>query len=54
MNMIAEGYYATKSMYELNKEQLHIDMPIAEAVYNIIYNNKPAKAEIELLSQKLI
>lgn len=54
MNMIAEGYYATKSMYELNKEQLHIDMPIAEAVYNIIYNNKSAKAEIELLSQKLI
>lgn len=54
MNMIAEGYYATKSMYELNKEQLHIDMPIAEAVYNIVYNNKPAKAEIELLSTKLI
>jgi hypothetical protein len=29
-------------------------MPIAEAVYNIIYNNKPAKAEIEKLSTKLI
>ena len=54
MNMIAEGYYATKSMYELNAEQLHIEMPIAEAVYNIIYNNKPAKAEIEKLSTKLI
>ena len=54
MNMIAEGYYATKSMFELNAEQLHIDMPIAEAVYNIIYNNKPAKAEIEKLSTKLI
>lgn len=54
MNMIAEGYYATKSMYELNAEQLHIDMPIAEAVYNIIYRNKPVKPEIEQLSLKLI
>jgi glycerol-3-phosphate dehydrogenase (NAD(P)+) len=54
MNMIAEGYYATKSMFELNAEQLHIDMPIAEAVYNIIYKNMPAKAEIEKLSAKLI
>jgi glycerol-3-phosphate dehydrogenase len=29
-------------------------MPIAEAVYNIIYKNMPAKAEIEKLSAKLI
>ncbi|MEI6507674.1 MAG: NAD(P)H-dependent glycerol-3-phosphate dehydrogenase [Bacteroidota bacterium] len=54
MNMIAEGYYATKSMFELNKEKLHIDMPIAKAVYNIIYNNKPVKSEIEELCQKLV
>lgn len=54
MNMIAEGFYATKSMYELNKEQLHIDMPIAEAVYNIIYGDMPARAAIEKLSEKLI
>ena len=54
MNMIAEGYYATKSMFELNKEKLHIDMPIAEAVYNIIYNGHPVKQEIELLSEKLV
>lgn len=54
MNMIAEGFYATKSMYELNKEQLHIEMPIAEAVYNIIYGDMPARGEIEKLSEKLI
>lgn len=54
MNMIAEGYYATKSMFELNKEKLHIDMPIAEAVYNIIYKDQPARREIERLSEKLI
>jgi glycerol-3-phosphate dehydrogenase (NAD(P)+) len=54
MNMIAEGYYATKTMFELNQEKLHIDMPIAEAVYNIIYNNRPVKGEIEKLCQKLV
>jgi glycerol-3-phosphate dehydrogenase (NAD(P)+) len=54
MNMIAEGFYATKSLYELNKEQLHIDMPIAEAVYKIIYGDMPARAAIEKLSEKLI
>lgn len=54
MNMIAEGYYATKSMYELNRDKLHIDMPIAEAVYNIIYGNQPVKDEIEKLCQKLV
>jgi len=54
MNMIAEGFYATKSMYELNHEQLHIDMPIAEAVYNIIYGNIPVREAIEKLSEKLI
>jgi glycerol-3-phosphate dehydrogenase (NAD(P)+) len=54
MNMIAEGFYATKSMYELNQEQLHIDMPIAEAVYNIIYKGEPVKKAIQQLCEKLI
>lgn len=54
MNMIAEGYYATKSMFELNQQSLHIDMPIAEAVYNIIYREQPARREIELLCSKLV
>jgi glycerol-3-phosphate dehydrogenase (NAD(P)+) len=54
MNMIAEGYYATKTMHELNMEELHVDMPIAEAVYSIIYGNTPARKAIENLSNKLI
>ncbi|MES2689382.1 MAG: glycerol-3-phosphate dehydrogenase, partial [Bacteroidota bacterium] len=51
--MIAEGYYATKSMFELSNT-LKIDMPIARAVYNVIYNNQPALNEIKQLSEKLI
>lgn len=34
MEMIAEGYYGTKCIKELNKH-LHVNMPIVDAVYNI-------------------
>lgn len=54
MNMVAEGYYATKSMHELNHEQLFIDMPIADAVYDIVYGNVPVKIAIEKLTEKLV
>lgn len=53
MKMIAEGYYATKSLFELNETSLKVDMPIAEAVYNIIYKDQPARREIEKLTAKL-
>ncbi len=53
MKMIAEGYYATKSVHELN-ESANIKMPIMDAMYNIIYRNQPAKFEIEKLSEKLV
>ncbi|MEA3451170.1 MAG: NAD(P)H-dependent glycerol-3-phosphate dehydrogenase, partial [Bacteroidota bacterium] len=41
MNMIAEGYYAVESFHKINA-QYNIYMPILEAVYNILYDNKPA------------
>ncbi|MBC7693899.1 MAG: NAD(P)H-dependent glycerol-3-phosphate dehydrogenase [Burkholderiales bacterium] len=52
MNMIAEGYYAVKCVTEINKKY-NVHMPITNAVNNIIYNNKDAKFEMELLSEKL-
>lgn len=52
MNMIAEGYYAVKCVYEINKKY-KVDMPITNAVYNIIYNNKDPRREMSLLSEKL-
>jgi glycerol-3-phosphate dehydrogenase (NAD(P)+) len=52
MNMIAEGYYAVKCVYEINK--IHqVDMPITTAVYNIIYKQMPPAKEIQALSEKL-
>lgn len=48
MNMVAEGYYATKCIMEMNKEH-GVDIPIVEAVYAILYKNKhPVKAMQEL------
>ncbi len=52
MNMIAEGYYSVKSIYEINKKY-KVYMPIVEAVYNILYKNKPPANEIKLLTDKI-
>jgi len=52
MNMIAEGYYAVKCVYEINKK-FKVNMPITNAVYNIIYQNKDVRKEIIELSNLL-
>jgi len=52
MNMIAEGYYATKSIMEINSK-FNVDMPILNAVYGILYARKSPKNEIKLLTEKL-
>lgn len=52
MNMIAEGYYATKCIYEINKKY-RVDMPIAEAVYSILYEEKYPAYVIKRLTEKL-
>jgi glycerol-3-phosphate dehydrogenase (NAD(P)+) len=52
MNMIAEGYYAVKCVYEINKT-FKVHMPITNAVYNIIYQNHNVRKEIAGLSNLL-
>ncbi|WP_299126715.1 NAD(P)H-dependent glycerol-3-phosphate dehydrogenase [uncultured Winogradskyella sp.] len=54
MNMIAEGYYATKSSYLLNEKNLKkTKLPIINAVYDILYDNKNPKKVFEKLTDKL-
>ncbi len=52
MNMIAEGYYAVKSIHELNKK-LQVNMPITAAAYNILYERIAPAVELEILKEKL-
>ena len=52
MNMVAEGYYASRCINEINKE-FRIDMPIAEAVYMILYEQKYPAYVIKQLTDKL-
>lgn len=52
MNMVAEGYYASKCINEINKEY-RIDMPIAEAVYKILYEQRYPAYVIKQLTDKL-
>ncbi len=50
MEMIVEGYYGTKCIKEIN-ERYRVEMPILEAVYNILYQKQFAGNQIEALSQ---
>ena len=52
MNMVAEGYYAAKGIYEINKK-FKVDMPIVDAVYNILYEKISPIMEMRLLAGKL-
>lgn len=49
MEMIAEGYFGTKCMKEINRH-LHVNMPILDAVYNILYERIAPQVEIRLLT----
>jgi glycerol-3-phosphate dehydrogenase (NAD(P)+) len=52
MNMIAEGYYSTKCIKELNRTH-KVNIPITDTVYNILYEGISPAIEIKLLSDQL-
>lgn len=52
MSMVAEGYYACKSAYNLNLEY-KAKTPIIDAVYQILYEGKDAKNIFSKLTEKL-
>ena len=55
MSMIAEGYYAAKSAYQLNqaKGNKKAKTPIINAIYNILYKNENPKEIFKKLTEKL-
>lgn len=52
MNMIAEGYYATQCIYEINKKH-RVHMPITSAVYRVLYEKISPRVEMKLLADQL-
>lgn len=52
MSMVAEGYYASKCIFEINKKY-QVNMPIADAIYNILYKKASPKNTIKALTQKI-
>ena len=51
MEMVAEGYYGTKAIHQANKT-MGVDIPIVEAMYQILYKRKSPKTTIKGLTQK--
>jgi len=52
MNMIAEGYYAVKCINEILKSH-KIEMPITNAVYNVLYEQITPRIEMKILADNL-
>ena len=46
MNMVVEGIYTTNSVYHLAKSQ-NVDMPITNALYKVLFEDKPVKDSVK-------
>lgn len=53
LNMIAEGYNASRCIYILNRE-LQADMPIAETIYKILWEKLSAEEGFKRIEETLI
>lgn len=53
MTMVAEGYYSSACINQINKK-FDIYMPIADAVYRILYQKASAADTIKRLQKELV
>jgi len=53
MSMVAEGYNASKCMYLINNK-VKAEMPIAETIYRILWNELPADEGFEKIESVLV
>ncbi len=52
LNMVAEGYYASKGIYEIAKKY-HYTLPIATTIYNILWHGHQAAAAFQSIEDIL-
>lgn len=53
MEMIAEGYYGTKCIREMN-EKYNVNIPIADLVYRVLYENASAREGVKVLREQIL
>jgi glycerol-3-phosphate dehydrogenase (NAD(P)+) len=53
MNMVAEGYNASKCIYHIN-QKVNVDMPIAETVYRILWEHLPTHEGFKRIEETLV
>ncbi|MEJ7739438.1 MAG: NAD(P)H-dependent glycerol-3-phosphate dehydrogenase [Chitinophagaceae bacterium] len=53
MNMVAEGYNASKCIYIINKE-IKAEMPIVETIYSILWENLSAQDGFKKIEENLV
>lgn len=53
MNMIAEGYNASKCMYQINKA-IGFEMPVAETIYKILWENVKPSEGFKQIEESLV
>lgn len=52
MQMVAEGYYGTRCIHDANLN-MHVSLPIVEAMYDILYQHRSPTIVIQELTAKL-
>lgn len=53
MEMVAEGFYGTKCIYEINKAGGYAAMPILDGVHSILYENLSPRTAIDRIADSL-
>jgi glycerol-3-phosphate dehydrogenase (NAD(P)+) len=53
MNMVAEGYNASRSLYLINQE-VKADVPIAAMVYHILWEGLPPQEAFRQIEETMI
>ena len=53
LNMVAEGYNASKSIYTINKN-VKAEMPIAETIYKILWEQVPPEEGFKQIEEALV
>jgi glycerol-3-phosphate dehydrogenase (NAD(P)+) len=53
MNMVAEGYNASRCMYLIN-EEVKAEMPIVETIYKILWHSLSPQQGFKLIEEKLV